>query len=85
MAEAAAVHKQSNDAAMQNRNVLETLSNAIQWMFIHVDQSGYVKISRLILLGIARNFVDLEQAHEVDRFIAHIVKCAFDASSPTPI
>ncbi len=82
-AEAAALYKSRKDAGKSKCSVWGVLSNAVDWKFIYIDEDGKLWRSEAFKLNV-RVYKE-EQVLFIYRFIHYVVKCCFEACSPTPI
>ncbi|KAJ3307843.1 hypothetical protein HDV04_002453 [Boothiomyces sp. JEL0838] len=82
VAETAALYKSRKDANKEKCSVWGVLSNATTWKFIYIDEDGKLWRSNDFLLNI-RSYKE-DQILPIYRFLYYIVKCCFEACTPTP-
>ncbi|KAJ3299472.1 hypothetical protein HDV03_003006, partial [Kappamyces sp. JEL0829] len=58
------------------------LSNAVDWQFVYIDEDGLLWTSERQSLSL-RTYKE-EKVIAIYRFLYYIVKCCFEASTPTP-
>ena len=81
VAETATLYKSRKDAGKRKCDVWGVLSNAVDWQFIFIDETGKLWTSEKISLSL-RLFKE-DQVFKVYRFLYYIVKCCYEACTPT--
>ncbi|KAJ3271404.1 hypothetical protein HDV01_006691 [Terramyces sp. JEL0728] len=82
VAETATLYKSRKDANKKKCSVWGVLSNATTWKFIYIDEDGKLWRSNDFLLNI-RSYRE-DQILPIYQFLYYIVKCCFEACTPTP-
>ncbi|KAJ3271402.1 hypothetical protein HDV01_006689 [Terramyces sp. JEL0728] len=82
VAETATLYKSRKDANKKKCSVWGVLSNATTWKFIYIDEDGKLWRSNDFLLNIRSYRKD--QILPIYQFLYYIVKCCFEACTPTP-
>ncbi|KAJ3255462.1 hypothetical protein HK103_006279 [Boothiomyces macroporosus] len=82
VAETATLYKSRKDANKEKCSVWGVLSNATTWKFIYIDEDGKLWRSNDFLLNI-RSYKE-DQILPIYQFLYYIVKCCFEACTPTP-
>ncbi len=59
---------------------LGVISNATNWIFIRIDESGQLWRSKKVILNIPSYYSD--EVDTVYRMLYHVVKCCYDACTP---
>lgn len=75
-------HFTRKDANKEKCSVWGVLSNATTWKFIYIDEDGKLWRSNDFLLNI-RSYKE-DQILPIYQFLYYIVKCCFEACTPTP-
>jgi hypothetical protein len=81
VAETATLHKSRKDAGKPKCCVWGVLSNAVDWQFIFIDEDGLLWQSEKISLEL--HTLKEEQVFKIYRLLYYVVKCCFEACTPT--
>jgi hypothetical protein len=81
VAETATLYKSRKDARKAKCSVWGVLSNAVDWQFIFIDEDGKLWTSDKISLSL-RLYKEV-QVLKIYRFLYYVVKCCYEACTPT--
>ena len=82
VAETATLYKSRKDAGKSKCAVWGVLSNATNWIFIHIDESGNLWRSEDYILNIHQ--YKQNQVEVIYQALHYLVKCCYESSTPNP-
>lgn len=81
VAEMATIFRSRKDAGKRRCSVWGVLSNALDWIFIYIDEQGNLMRAKKVSLDLPK--YDEDEIMAVYRRLYYIVKCCFEAVTPT--